>query len=294
MSDMYESRESLASYDRLFKQEFTQMVKERVYLQPWSTDQRFLINNLPVPPGIINTEMAEGAYIRGIREPYFSDLNKTVVVLEKRQAWTKKEYDQHGNVLMVDGRPKVKEITIPRESVVVSSKKNIHLPNTKVVGASAVRYEPADGFKYIDFERRKDDTVVYYYAIPKSFVYKLNLCSLVLTKNTRGRQSHYKGYRIVMQNGSYIYLYIIPYNKNARACRVLSIKANPNFKDEIAAIINYWEVNGIIFNRSLCTIGDNSNLGYTFVDGDLNVDDFIPYTNSLSDITTNNDEEPVE
>ena len=284
------SRETLASYDRIFKQEFSQMIKERIHLNPWCNDPRFDIVNLPVPTGLCNTELSEGAYIRGIQEPYFSSLNKTIVKIEKRQAWTKKEYDQHGNILTdTNGKPVVKEITIPRDSVVVSSKKNIKLPNVKVVGVSKVKYVPSEGYKYIDFEKRKDGTIIFYYAVPKTFVYKLNLCALVISKNSRGRQSHYKGYRIVMQNGKYVYIYVIPYRNN-KACRVLSIKASPNFDKEIDYLIGYWEQIGIIFNRQLCEIGENSRLGYSYVDGDLNVDDFVPYSESLGDIITNNDE----
>lgn len=288
--ELYDSgRESLASYDRIFKQEFSQMVKERAYLNPWCSDKRFLINEMPIP-NIGSTELVDGAYIKGITEPYFSELNKSIGIIEKRQAWTKKEYDQHGNVLTnANGRTVLKEITIPRDSIVISSKKNIHMPNTKIVGVSKVKYVPSEGFKYVDFEKRKDGSTIYYYAIPKCYVYKLNLCALVLTKNSRGRQSHYKGYRVILQNGKYAYLYIIPYRNN-KACRVLSIKATPNFKKELDVIFNYWEASGLIFNRQLCTLGD-SNLGYTFVDGDLNVDDFIPYDKSLSEITTNNEDE---
>lgn len=291
-NELYDSsRETLSSYDRIFKQEFTQMVKERIHLNPWCNDSRFDILNLPIPNGLNNTELSEGAYIRGIQEPYFSSLNKTVVKVEKRQVWTKKEYDQHGNILTdVNGKPVVKEITIPRDSVVVSSKKNIKLPNVKVVGVSKVKYVPAEGYKYIDFEKKKDGTVIFYYAVPKTFVYKLNLCALVISKNSRGRQSHYKGYRIIMQNGKYVYIYVIPYRNN-KACRALSIKASPNFDKEIDYLIGYWEQVGIIFNRQLCEIGENSRLGYSYVDGDLNVDDFVPYSESLGDIITNNSED---
>ena len=285
-----DSRETLASYDRIFKQEFSQMIKERIHLNPWCNDPRFDIVNLPVPNGLCNTELSEGAYIRGIQEPYFSSLNKTVVKIEKRQAWTKKEYDQYGNVLKDrNGRPIVKDVTIPQGSVVVSSKKNIKLPNVKIVGVSKVKYVPSDGFKYIDFEKRKDGSVIFYYAVPKIYVYKLNLVSLVISKNSRGRQSHYKGYRIVMQNGKYVYIYVIPYRNN-KACRVLSIKASVNFDKEIEALISYWEQVGIIFNRQLCEVGENSRLGYAYVDGDLNIDDYVPYTESLGDVITNNDE----
>ena len=291
-NEMYDSsRETLSSYDRIFKQEFAQMVKDRIHLNPWCNDSRFDILNLPVPNGISNTELSEGAYIRGIQEPYFSSLNKTVVRIEKRQAWTKKEYDQHGNILTdAKGKPVLKEITIPRDSVVVSSKKNIKLPNVKVVGVSKVKYVPTEGYKYIDFEKRKDGTIIFYYAVPKDSVYKLNLCALVISKNSRGRQSHYKGYRIVMQNGKYVYIYVIPYRSN-KACRVLSIKASPNFDNEIEYLINYWERSGIVFNRQLCEIGENTRLGYSYVDGDLNVDDFVPYSESLGDIINNNDED---
>ena len=273
--------------NKLFVQEFKQMMIDRFNM--YGTDQRFLINNLPLPhiPSL-KFDKENGAYVKGITEPYFDKLNKSVVNVEKRQAWTKKEYDQHGKVLMKDGKPVVKDVTIPMESVVVSSSVNIELPNVKVVGVSKQKYRPSDGFLYVDYEV-KNGVKIFYYAIPKVYLYKLNLCALILTKNTYRRA--YKGYKIALQNGTYIYMYIIPYNPNrAMSYRLLGVKASPNFSNEVKTIIQWWQKQNVSFNYNLCMV-ENVNIAYSFIDGVVNVDDYRPYEhNSMGVMSTNNED----
>ena len=270
--------------NRLFVSEFKQMMIDRYNM--YGSDKRFLINNLPLPhiPSL-QIDKENGAYVKGITESYFNKLNKTVVNIEKRQAWTKKVYDQYGKTLIENGKPVVKSVTIPMDSVVISSTVNIELPNAKIVGVSKKKYVPSDGFMYIDFEV-KNGVKLFYYAIPKRYVYKLNLCALILTKNTHRRA--YKGYKVALQNGTYIYLYIIPYNPNrAVTYRLLGVKASPNFDKEINTIVHWWQRNNVTFNYDICMV-ENNNIAYSFIDGVVNVDDYRPYTTSLSEQATNN------
>ena len=174
--------------DKLFMQEFRQMMIDRYNM--YGTDPRFLINNLPLPHIPSLKAGVNGAFIKGIREPYFDKLNKSVVTIEKRQAWSKKVYDQYGKVLCTNGKITVKECPIPQGSIVVSSTVNIQLPNTKCIGVTKQKYVPSDGFLYVDFEE-KNGARLYYYAVPKQFVYKLNLCALILTKNSYRRHTGY-------------------------------------------------------------------------------------------------------
>ena len=270
--------------NKLFVQEFKQMMTDRFNM--YGTDKRFLINNLPLPHiASLKLDKENGAYVKGISEPYFDKLNKTVVNVEKRQAWTKKEYDQYGKVLMRNGKPVLKDITIPMDSIVVSTTVNIELPNVKTIGVSKRKYVPSDGYLYVDYEI-KNGVKVFYYAIPKVYVYKLNLCALILTKNTYRRA--YKGYKIALQNGSYIYIYVIPYNPNrAVSYRLLGIKASPNFNNEIKTIVQWWQRQNVTFNYDLCMV-ENNNIAYSFIDGVVNVDDYKPYGDSMGTISTNN------
>lgn len=273
--------------DKLFMQEFRQMMSDRYNM--YCTDSRFDVTKIFVPDiPTLKTNIVNGVLIKGVQEPYFEKLNKTVANIEKRRAWSKREYDQYGNIRYVDGNPVTRDIAIPMGSVVISSKTQISLPNSKVIGATKRKYLPSVGFLYIDYVI-KDGQKLFYYAVPKCYVYKLNLCALVLTKNMHKRA--YRGYKIALQNGSYVYLYVIPFTNRGLNYRVLGLKASPNFNDEINAIVRCWQLNGTSFNYDLCKV-ENNNLGYSYIDGVCNSDDYRAYSESMD--TMGYDVESVE
>ena len=269
--------------DDLFRKEFKAMMTSRFSM--WGYDEKFSVQNLKVPQmaSLQYGKDTDGAVIFGIQEPYFSNLNKKIVEIEGRQAWVKRLYDSHGNFLKDahTGKVMTKDVPVPHDSVVVSSAENIRLPNTKTVGVSKVQYEPSEGFRYIDFDTVKGGRK-YYYIVPKKNVYRLNMCALVLSKRALGRRDrYYRGYKIALQNGTWIYIYVLPVVRRQTSYRVLSVKPSPDFQSDITTLVKWWQTRGYTFNYDDCLI-NNENVAYIYLEGTISDDEYKPYGASLA------------
>lgn len=303
----------------LFNKEFKTMLFDLKNMN--CNNEIYTIHKIPVPQlDTLSLDIANGGIIKGVKEPYFIALNDKVVNIEKRQAWTKREYDQYGKILRdKDGNELKKDITIPMGSVVISTDVNIKLPNVDPNSAYRQKYVPHDGFKYIDFMSETITTSVpyyrtlsreqlqqimqstaensmqqqmlnrpvqqmskkktFYYEIPKDYVYELNLCALVISKDSRRKT--YDGYKIALTNGTSIYLYVLPFTGRQNTYRVLGLKTSPDFNSEITKIVQMWQQQGLSFDYDLCKL-DNNNLGYTHIQGDCSISDYVAYDVSLA------------
>lgn len=270
------------SSDNVFCAEFKKMMFDR--LNCYGYDERFSLTGieLPVLDTLNVTDNSCPCMVRGISADYFSKLNDDIVNLEVRQSWDKRKFDSSGNFISnKDGTYATVHITVPKDSAVVRSRISIGVPNMVNINGVYRRYNQPDGFKYIDFEDI-DGVRYFYYYIPKENIYKLNLCALVLTTSQLKR--YYRGIKVALQNGTYMYLYVIDYNpRKQMSYRVASIKASPNFDMEIDSILNLWLNNLFIFNRD-DTMIDSRSLAYDYMDGVCLEEDFVPYDKSYNGV----------
>lgn len=267
--------------DEIFRRDFKRMMSERKNY--YGADARFYINNLPVPtiPSMLTLKNSKMVLIKGVQEPYFSKLNGKVAYIFKRQSWEKRLYDSEGKFRKEGDKFLTQKVTIPRDSIVIGSTVNINLPNTEMVGKIKRKYYPADGYKYIDYQIINNKPIYFYY-IPKSFVYEVNLCAMILSNVVHKR--YYWGYKVALQNGTMAYLYVIPFNpRSQRNYRVLSIKASTNFKKEFEMLLSHWQMMGASFN-SKNLAEDDLRLCYEYVDGVCDADDYVPIGNVIANV----------
>ena len=271
----------------LFRKEFKKMMIDR--RSEWlgrSECQIFEIPKLPICPNIVNNRFGQGMEvvgIKGIQEPYFSSLNGKIGCIEKRDKWYKKKIGEDGQPLRdaKTGEIIQSDVAVPSDSVVISSEVNIKLPYTKLVGVQRKLYEPTKGYKYIDYEQVNAEKRVYYYIIPKACAIKVNLCAFILSNRTLTRgDNYYIGYKVALQNGNYLYVYVAPYTRKYAKYRVVSLKPSPDFTKEIRMLFYFWMHKAITFPTELCKI-EGENLGYTYLEGTISKSDYQVFGNSL-------------
>lgn len=281
----------MAYPDKLFCQEFRQMMVDRNSLI--GNDPRFHLVELPMPVlrGMVSAEAGNSlAKVVGVKEKYFSSLNDCIVTVLKRSTYKKRQIDSNGSFLKDrDDNLVYTQVPVTHGSVAILSNKCIRLRNRVVENGVTKRYVPSTGFKYIDYmDLPEGRGRRYIYIIPKEYVYRLNTCALVLSQSSL--RNYYKGYRLALQNGGYVYLYVVPSSKLRQASyRVLGIKLSPDFSVEIKSILNLWQSLGVIFDLNTTVVGV-SNLGISALEGTLYMEDFRLTDKSLSDVS---DEEEV-
>ena len=274
----------MAYPDKLFCQEFRQMMTDRN--SQIGSDPRFHLVELPMPvlssmfSATVNSSFAQ---VDGVKEEYFSSLNESVVTVLKRGEFKKRQVDSEGNFLKDrDGHIVYTQVPVPHGSVAILSKKCIGLRNRIVENGVVKRYEPSQGFKYVDYvDLAGGKGRRYIYIIPKANVFSLNTCTLVLSQNNL--RNFYKGYRLALQNGSYVYLYVVPTAKLRQSSyRILGTKFSPDFSSEINSILKLWQSLGVIFDLSKTSVG-MSNLGISTIEGTLYLEDFKLRGKALDD-----------
>lgn len=214
------------------------------------------IYNIPLPTEAKNwyvsgTEMYS---IKGITEPYFENLNRTIVRrLPRDKKAQKRKIDPRTRSFARDEKNNYiyEDVTVPSGSIIVLSDVKIGLPNEK-------RHKPSDGFGYIDFTM-SGDRFEYMYFVPRTYLYRVHQTALALSvKNMKNYEG--SGY-LTWENGT-IYLHIIPYNPNSQytGTKILKTAYTLNFGEEIKILLNYWQSIGLIPTIALCELQDGTNL----------------------------------
>lgn len=269
--------------DQIFVKEFKDMMNGRR-----SMSGVFNLVDIPVPniPTLIsNLGKGEVCLVRGIKESFFDTLNNaevqlvTTPILVKRQVLSDSSFrvDKNGDYVFT-------QVPVKQGFVAVHSNKSIGLRNRIEVNGVERKHTPTEGFRYVDFfelngERR------YIYLIPKENVYPLSLCALIITPNTH--RNFYKGCKVALQNGHYLYLYVIPYKagKETRGYRVLGVKPSTIFDVEVKKLLQYWMRISVIFDLNLTAlenqVGGEINVGIMDLVGTLGTEDYIRTKHSL-------------
>ena len=208
------------------------------------TFTQFLNSALPITMPRVGSKYIQYCGIKGIEEPYFDKLNKTMVKLQDRDIYTKRLLDSESNfILDPDGVALTKQVPIPQESRVVFSHTNIHLCNYKTLeNGRRVRSSPSEGFGYIDYVDSPEGRGYLYY-IPRKYIYPLNLNVLVFSQS-RLTVNYYWGRKYLFNRGiSSAYLYIAPYKQNVLKPQnlVFCLKASDDFSAEIQSLESYWQ-----------------------------------------------------
>jgi hypothetical protein len=152
--------------------------------------------------------------------------------------------DKAGNFILQD-------VPCPHDCTAIISPISIQVPT---------KFKSKEGSQYVDMISRKnpDGSISYrfVYIVPKKYCYLLHQTALVLSWNKLRR--FYSGVMLSMQNGSNLFMYIIPYNPNAQSAgrRVLHCKASVDYSTEIQMLKDFWIKNNIIFNPAWCQLDD--------------------------------------
>lgn len=227
-------------------------------------------------------------YVSGIEEDYFNALNKKTLYILPRTSFEKKLSDKNGKYIKdASGKYMTRHIAVKRDFIAVLSFINIHLKNYTVKNDVNIPVKVSDGFNYVDFVKY-NDTKMYVYTIPKSAVRLVNPVALVLSKSAR--RIYYTGYRCVLQDGSHVYIYAVPFStihSNSGQYRVLGVKLNCNFEAEYSQLLKFWAGSGVMFPTDVTEIIDSSgivhNLGYTKLSDNISEREYHILGTKLSD-----------
>lgn len=269
--------------DQVFAKEFKDMMNGRRSITGY-----FNITDIPVPsiPSLLtNLGKGEVCLVKGIKEPFFDKLNNSEVqlvttpTLMKRQVLSDGSFrvDRNGDYVLI-------QVPVKQGFVPIHSNKSIGLKNRIVVNGVERKHTLSEGYKYVDFFELNGEKR-YIYIVPKENVYPMNLCALVITPNTH--RNFYKGCKLALQNGHYLYLYVIPYKagRETRGYRVLGVKPSPNFDIEVKKLLEYWMRIGVIFDLNLTAlenqVGGENNVGIMDLIGTLGPEDYIRVNNYL-------------
>lgn len=279
----------MQTYDRLFSKEFKDMMFGRKSISMNNPNFSFL--NIPTPHiGSMRKEAPKTplALVRNISEPYFDKLNNSEVQIVGKSTLYKRKVKSDGTFWVDDnGKFVTDEIHVPSTSVGVLS--DIPIGIRRFIyddNGNKVEVKVSEGFKYVDYIE-KGGKRKYIYIIPKEYVYKLSLCALILTPNRH--RVFYKGCRLALQSGNYVYMYVIPFTaRNVdRGYKILGVKSTFVFDEEVKLLLKYWQDIGVIFNLGMTQL-DNpingvTNLGLVDIEGTCSSDDFCRYKYSLAD-----------
>lgn len=278
----------MAVYENVFAKEFSNMMNDRK-----SVNTGFSIKDIPCPNlGLITADdyVAGGklAFVKGIDEPFFSDLNNTNVEVVKGRSFKKRlsYFDENGKTQFrkeKDGQGMTTEITVEKGFVAVYSSINIHLPNKVEVNREKKNYNPTKGYRFVDF-MDTDKGRKYLYLIPMQYVYPMELCGLVISLNKH--RAYYKGCKVALTNGHYVYVYSIPYKyRENTGYYLIGAKPSPDFDKEMNQLLDYWMKNNILFDLNMTALDSNYkgnvNLGIVDIPGTCMASDYIKFTNAM-------------
>lgn len=236
--------------DRKFAREFKSMIAYRnAYM---ANNRAFAVENLPIPKNVseaslfdITSPGQKYALIHEITEPYFSELNEHYVeICPTGMNFERVCLDTDGTPIRdTEGKLVTRKVIVPRNSVVIATTVNIHLPNyVKDANGENVKYEIKDK-SYAYLTCMHGATPRYYYAVPQTVVYTAHPVSLVLSARARRQQAYYNCYRLLMQNGSYVYLTTMLTERITATTdmRIVCSKLSTDFNKEIRSLWNCWQ-----------------------------------------------------
>lgn len=279
--------------NEVFYKEFTEMMNTR--RASMGNNPKFQLVELPIPEmkGVLTGNIgASLCLIKGIHEPFFESLNNEEVLLVGKTSLTKRQPSPEGGFRKDEnGRIITLQIPVPHDCVAILSTKNIKmrrfLPNGE-------EYISSKGFKYVDYYDTSSGVRKFIYIVPRDYVYRLSTCALILTFNTH--RAYYRRYKIALQNGNYVYMYVIPYKRSVEnaSYRILGVKAGYNFNSEVMSIIQLWMQLGVTFNLNITalsdTVKDVNNVGITEGIGPISEGDYVRMNCSLSQEKVENSE----
>lgn len=267
--------------DEVFSKEFKDMMYERKSMSGF-----FNLVDIPVPDISLKTNLGRGevCLVKDIKELFFDKLNDTEVQLVTTPVLMKRQILSNGSFRVdKDGNYVLTQVYVKDGFVAVHCNKSIGLRNKIVVNGIEKKHIPTEGFKYVDFFELNDE-IRYIYIIPKENLYQLSLCALII--KAKKHDDFYKGCRIAMQNGHYLYLYVIPYKsgKQIKGSRILGVKASTNFDSEVNKLLDYWIKSGVIFDLNLTAlknqVAGEKNVGIVDLIGTLGPESFIKVSNN--------------
>lgn len=235
--------------ERKFIREFKNMLNYRkTYM---ANNRAFAVENLPVPNTVsassvfsIKNPGQRYALVHEIAEEYFNSLNEHYVeVCSVNDNYDRVRIDKTGKPMLdVDGKPIMQHTIVPRNSCVIATTVNIHLPNYTEKPDSDCekeRYHIKDrAYAYLTYKNN-----LYYYAVPQTVLYTAHPVSLVLSARARRAQAYYTSYCITLQNGGTVYLTTMPTERitNTTDMRIVCSKLSTDFTREIKELWYYWQ-----------------------------------------------------
>lgn len=238
----------MASLDEIFAKEFKKMMGDLR-----ATSGYINLTDIPVPPemtSLMKRSHSEMVAIYPLKEQYYSRLGNTMAILWKG-ALRRRKFDYKGEFMKdKSGNFIFEDVTCPSDCAAVVSTISIQVP---------YKYKPSENMSYVDMiSRTLDDgtTETYFvYILPKKYLYKVNQTALVLSWNKL--RVYYSGVQLAMQNGRYLYVYIIqhkPTRNGQHNYRILMTKPSIDYDMELSMLNKYWLENNIIFNPALCEL----------------------------------------
>lgn len=235
--------------ERKFVREFKNMMNYRkAYM---ANNRAFAVENLPIPQSVLSRSVfaienpgQRYALVHEVTEDYFSVLNEHYVeVCATNDNYDRVRLDKTGKPLLgSDGKPMMQHVTVPRNSCVIATTVNIHLPNytgqTDANGEKE-RYNVTDkAFAYLTYKNN-----LYYYAVPQTVLYTAHPVSLILSARARRSQAYYASYCITLQNGGTVYLTTMPTERitNTTDMRIVCSKLSTDFTQEIKELWYCWQ-----------------------------------------------------
>lgn len=291
----------MANSESIFVREFNTMMNERK-----SQNSNFSITDIPYPKmNLITSEDfvmgGKWGYVKNISEPYFSDLNKSEVEIIKGRSFEKKiaYFDSTGKVQYKtdkNGAYVTNTVNVEKGFVAVYSSVNIHLPNKIERNGVKKDYKATFGYNFIEYVNTPKGKR-YLYTIPMEYVYPVELCGLVIALNKH--RAYYKGCKVALTNGHYVYIYSIPYKYRENQGYVLiGAKSNPNFDEEMNRLLDYWMQKGILFDLNMTALQEqikgSMNIGIQDIPGTCLPSEYHMISSSLNDNDLENLEEGVE
>lgn len=235
--------------ERKFIREFKNMLSYRkAYM---ANNRAFAVDNLPIPASVtastvfsITNPGQRYALVHEVAEDYFNALNGHYVeVCSANDNYDRVRLDKTGKPLLdADGKPIMQHTVVPRNSCVVATTVNIHLPNYVEKSNSSgerERYRVKDNaYAYLTYKNN-----LYYYAVPQTVLYTAHPVSLVLSARARRAQAYYASYCITLQNGGTVYLTTMPTERitNTTDMRIVCSKLATDFTREIKDLWYCWQ-----------------------------------------------------
>ncbi|MFA8998102.1 hypothetical protein ACEI87_10525 [Clostridioides difficile] len=224
--------------DLLFFGEFKALINDRR-----KSNLNIPLNSMTIPsfPNLIkNIPSNPAIFVMGIEKKNFSLLNNSKAELldlsNKKNIVTNKCFEKN----LVNYNYK----KMNKHCVLIISKIFIGIVNdTKSKNPKASKYN------YVGCIEKENKEKLYIYIIPKKYVYKINICALILT--SKKIDKFYNGFKLIKQDGESIYLYVIPYQYKKSDYDILGLKYSSNFNKEIKLILSHWINKNYIFDFKL-------------------------------------------